>query len=263
MNTYYLVDDTKNGITINHAMSQGFESGSVVKVKRNGLEAALKELAELAKRNGRRRKLEIHCHGMPAELQLGAPRAVTNTNVHMLGTAIKQVLMPGSMIEVLACRVAAPGDSYGLRSLMNAPRANITGYREEYHGALRLRKTRIYYQRDSDNKPDFSKAIYGGGSTARADVIKDDPTVFFTPEFETDGLRFCLSLATSSGCVVRAACFSQEEEGNSEDMLDSPIGNWEFEVFDFLPGGSVQFLGSSPYRRRTIDIFDKPLFRQA
>ncbi len=262
MNTYYLVDEAIGGITPGHAIGQGFESVFAVKVRRNGLEAALKQLVALAARCGKKRNLEIHCHGLPATLLLGDERAVTNGNVREFGTTLKQVIMPGGMIELLACKVAAPGDGYGVRRLLSAPKANIADYREEYHGAIRLRKTRNYSPKNSDGTINYYKALYDNEFTERTKKIEDDPMVSFIPDFATDGLRFCLTLAASSSCTVRAAFNSQEEEGE-DSLFGSPIGNWEYEVFDFSPGGGIKFLGTSPSRRQMINIFDQPLFRHA
>ena len=111
MNTYYLWA-INEGINIGPAIENGFESAFVVRVKKNGFEAAMKELAELAQRNGKKRHLEIHCHGLPAKLLLGANNAVTNYNVRAFGIALRQVLLPGGLIELLACLVAFQGDPY-------------------------------------------------------------------------------------------------------------------------------------------------------
>ena len=256
MNTYYLwtIDE---GINIGHAMEHGFESPFVVKVKKNGFEAALKELIELAERNGKKRHLEIHCHGYPGELKLGAYRAVTNHNVKAFGTALKQVLLPGGFIELLACSVSSQGDT---EKLLAAPQAHIQGYREDYHGVIRLRRTRDYYGgrlNDPSQRP-----MYGGGFTERKAPVKDNPNVFFVPKFETDGLKFCLDLAAHSNCTVRAAYIPQAEDGGDE-IFDSPVGNWECEVFDFNPNGTIKFLGSSPYRGQMMHSFDMDQFPRA
>lgn len=256
MNTYYLwaIND---GINIGHAMEHGFESPFVVKVKKNGLEAALKELAELAERNGKKKHLEIHCHGYPAELKLGAYGAVTNHNVKAFGTALKQVLMPGGLIELLACLVASQGDT---EKLLAAPQVHIQGYREDYHGVIRMRRSRDYYGgrlNDPSQRP-----LYGGGFTERKDPIKDNRNVFFVPKFEKDGLKFCLDLAAYSGCTVRAAYIPQAEDGG-DGLFDSPVGNWECEVFDFNPNGTIKFLGASPYRGTMINSFDMDQFSRA
>lgn len=260
MNTYYLWA-INEGINIGPAIENGFESAFVVRVKKNGFEAAMKELAELAQRNGKKRHLEIHCHGLPAKLLLGANNAVTNYNVRAFGIALRQVLLPGGLIELLACLVAFQGDPYrgDVRKLCAAPQAQIQGYREDYHGVIRRRKTITYFGSGASGNQEM---LPDGAFIERKHPIKDDPNVFFTPVFETDGLKFCLDLAASSGCTVRAAIIQQREEGGS-GMLDSPIGNWECEVFDFNPNDTIKFLGASPYRGLMINSFDMDQFPQA
>ncbi len=255
MNTYYLYYPDGGSIDIGHAMKEGFESAFVVTVKPKGLEEALKELAELAGRLGKKRRLEIHCHGFPAELKLGAYGAVTNHNVRSFAMALKPALFPGSLIELLCCLVASQGN---LDKLLAAPQAHIEGYREDYHGVIRLRRTRDYWGGKPNDIHQF-RPLYGNQFTERKDPIKDNRNVFFTPKFETDGLKFCLDLAAYSGCIVRAAYIPQAEEGGRE-VFDSPIGNWEAEVFDFHPDGSIKFLGSSPYRGLMMNSFDMDQF---
>ncbi|MBC7912178.1 MAG: hypothetical protein H7Y30_16850 [Pyrinomonadaceae bacterium] len=258
MNTYYLYYPDGGSIDIGHAMKEGFESAFVVTVKPKGLAAALKELAELAGRLGKKRRLEIHCHGLPGELILGSQGAVTNHNVRAFGMALREALYPGSLIEVLACLVASQGN---LDKLLAARPAQIEGYREDYHGVIRQRKTRDYYG-GKPNDPYQHLPLYNNQFTERKDPIKDNPNVFYTVRFEKDGLKFCLELAASSGCIVRAAYIPQYEGGGRE-VLDSPIGDWECEVFDFHPHGAIKFLGSSPYRGLMMNSFDMDQFPQA
>jgi len=258
MNTYYLYYPANGSINASHAMTQGFESPFVVTVKNKGLEAALQELAELAERNGKKRHLEIHCHGLPGELLLGANRAVTNHNVKTFAMSLKKALMPGSLIELLACSVASQSNT---EKLLAAPQYQIEGYREDYHGVIRQRRTRDYFG-GKPNDTQFFRPLYGNQFTERKVPIKDNRNVFYKPKFEKDGLKFCLDLAAFSECVVRAAYVPQIEEGGG-DIFDSPIGNWECEVFDFHPGGVIKFLGSSPYRGPMMNSFDMDLLPRA
>lgn len=273
MNAYYLWD-SYNSINVGQKIEHGPENQFLVKVSRpNGLQTALTELSALAAKYGKKHRLEIHCHGGPGTIHLGGDRAVTNHNVKGFGSELKAALLPGGLIEVLACLVASQegdGDVY------RAPKNRIEGYRDDYHGALRLVRTREYNKgmrlmsvgktdsngRTTFGSPEWQMARtalphYGGRFTQREEAIQDDPLAYFRPEFEGDGLRFCLDLAVYSGCTVRAACRAQTEEGTlaGNERLYSPIGNWEFEVFDFNPDGMIQFLGSSPYRG-PINSFD-------
>ncbi len=274
MDAYYLWDP-HNGIHIGPSISDGRESKFLVRVDRpNGLEAALTKLAMLAMTNGKKQRLEIHCHGHAGALSLGGERSLSNHNVQKFGGALRQAIEPGGLIELLACLVASQeGDG----DMISAPKYRISGYREDYHGALRLRRTREYDKSlrlvsrgtvgpngvVKMGKPELAMARnplpnYGGRFTQREKPIGDDPNAFFNPAFEKDGLRFCLQLAVHSGCTVRAATCIQTEEGSQWEhtrLANTPIGNWEFEVFDFNPDGRIQFLGSSPYRG-PINSFD-------
>jgi hypothetical protein len=275
MDAYYLWDPDRS-IDIGHAISRGSESRFLVTVKRpDGLQSALIDLGVMAMAHGKKRRLEVHCHGNAGSISLGGNAAVSNHNVRAFGSALRQALLPGGLIELLACLVAS---QEGNGSMLAAPKQRISGYRDDYHGAIRLVRTRDYdrspaMMRSGTVGPDGVTTLgpakltmkrnefphYGGRFTQKESPIQDDPSAFFTPAFETDGLRFCLELANSSGCTVRAACRIQTEEGGRtgfERLARTPIGNWEYEVFDFHPDGHIQFLGSSPYRG-PINSFDQ------
>ncbi|MBX3281580.1 MAG: hypothetical protein KF756_03795 [Acidobacteria bacterium] len=273
MDAYYLLDPY-NGINIGQKIIHGPESQFLVTLGHpNGLNQGLSDLAALTAKFGKKRRLEIHCHGLAGAIDLGGDRSVSNHNVRGFGIALKAALLPGGLIEVLACLVAS---QEGEGSLLTAPISRIEGYREDYHGAIRLIRTRDYDREarfmpsaevGADGKVQYGASKwgmgrtrlphYGGRFTPREKPLVDDPLGFFRPAFEHDGLRFCLELASSSGCTVRAAVRSQIEEGTltGYERLHSPIGNWEFEVFDFQPDGHIQFLGSSPFRG-PINSFD-------
>jgi len=258
MNTYYLWDE-RDLITVSHSIREGFESGFLVKVKPNGAMEAVQELAEMAKVKGKKKRLEVHCHGWPAILRLGAEKGITRQNVTMFGNALRQSLFAGGLIELLACRVAAQriGSYNPMNDLLKAPQWKISGYREEYHGNIRLRRTRHY----GDPERLYDPLLRYGKFKQREDTIREDPNAFFTPAYDLDGLSFCLELASASGCTVRAATEPQmEESGKSTSTFDSPIGDWEYEVFNFFPDGGIKFLGVSPYRSPKIDSFDTDKF---
>ena len=242
-------------------------------------------MEHLANPQGKRPHLEIHCHGDPAQLHLGSPGRVNVATVRWFGNRLARCLRPGGQIELLACKVASQGQ-HALHDLNECDPRNIKGYHPAYHDALRLRKNRNYQLSKScpDNLP-----VYGGSyktfpsmsaeqrsqyfklmadptTTTKAKVlatgyaIEDLPNKKFDPRPESDGLQFCLSLANSSGCVVRAPVFSQVEDEARKSWSQTPIGNWEYEVFDFLPNGDIRFLGSSPYRGPLMDSFDLDRF---
>ncbi|MCC7308648.1 MAG: hypothetical protein IT173_13870 [Acidobacteria bacterium] len=275
MNAYYLWDPF-NSIIIGSVAYNDSESKFLVEVKRpNGLQPALDQLGVLATSYGKKVRLEVHCHGDPGILHLGDQRAISNLNVRTFGAAVRQAVVPGGLIELLTCLVAS---QVGDGNLLTAPKHRIMGYREDYHGALRLRRTREYdkamrFTREgtvgADGKAVFSEPKwtmgrakhphYGGRFTLRENPIQEDPNAYFRPDFSQDGLRFCVDLAISSGCTVRAAVAPQYEEGGLSEnrrLAGTPIGNWEYEVFDFNPDGRIQFLGSSPYRG-PINSFDQ------
>jgi hypothetical protein len=85
--------------------------------------------------------------------------------------------------------------------------------------------------------------------------------------YRDNGLQFCLTLAQTSGAVVRASSLTQAEEYgeqwelNGTDMkyttTDHAImhdydhfGDWEGPVWDFMPNGSVKYLGCGILRHK-------------
>ncbi|MGD9561890.1 MAG: hypothetical protein AB7F88_06695 [Pyrinomonadaceae bacterium] len=275
MNDAYYLWDPYNGIDIGSVAYHDSERKFLVEVERpNGLQPALDQLGILATGNGKKGRLEVHCHGDPGILNLGGQQAISNVNVRTFGAAVRHAVIPGGLIELLACSVAS---QRGEGNWLTAPKHRIMGYRADYHGALRLRRTREYdkamkFMRvgkiGADGKTEFSEPKwtmarakgphYGGRFTLRESPIQEDPNAYFRPDPWRDGLQFCLSLASESGCTVRAAVAPQYEEGGLSEnsrLAGTPIGNWEYEVFDFNPDGRIQFLGSSPYRG-PINSFD-------
>ena len=258
--TYYLWDrDSMAAVAAMINIGTEYDPKALVRVRAGGLRHAMEELAVKALNVGKRSHLEIHCHGLPAELLLGGRGGVTMRTVESFGVALRAALRPGGLIECLACKVACQTTASGnWEAVITAPKSQIENYREEYHGALRLRKTQKYYKailrptQEPGITFDSSKQLYGRTSLKRDQPIPDDPKVYFKPDPDRDGLKFCLNLARTTGCVVRAPVTTQYEEASGP----SPIGEWENEVFDFDPDGKVEFQGASPYRGPLMNSFD-------
>ena len=264
--TYYLWDYdslAKAGLGGEIDIGSDYDDKALVKVQSGGLREALRMLAVKAGGLGKRSHLEIHCHGLPAQLCLGGLTGVTMHTVQSFGVALRVALRRGALIECLACKVASQTKSDGnWEDMLRAPKSRIAGYREDYHGAIRLRKTRRYYNDPTlgpTQMPSYPNPFqtelqgYGRDFFKRDQPIADNPKLSFRPDPNRDGLKFCLTLANTTGCVVRAAVTTQMEE--TPDAA-SPVGDWENEVFDFYPDGVVRFLGASPYRGPLMNSFD-------
>jgi len=259
---YYLWDP-RNGIHVGATLAA--EPG-MVEVGPNHLNRALETLAFKAMQLGPSRNLEIHCHGSPAVLHLGADNGVTRKNVQWFGTQLRNAIIQGGLIELLACRVAAQMSTNDSGSLFDTDPRNIKGYVPEYHGKLQqLYRGKRWQRSDEDG------LIHSGATFATRDPGEFEPRSKFVPIPDQDGLEFCLSLANASGAIVRAALSSQAEEardhgyGTESDLRPpvSPIGDWEGPVFDFYPGHSVKFHGMAPFRNSSfgpirVDL-DSPL----
>jgi hypothetical protein len=57
-----------------------------------------------------------------------------------------------------------------------------------------------------------------------------------------NGLDFCLRMALASQCIVRASEVPQTEGGYDNSAFDT-FGDWEGRVWDFMPDGSITYLG--------------------
>jgi len=260
--SYYLWDPRK-GISVGPTLEA--EPG-MVKVPPNNLAGALDQLAMRARQSGLSRNLEIHCHGSPAVLHLGTDNGVTRKNVQWFGTQLRNAILSGGLIELLACRVAQQIGTKDSGSLIDTEPHNIKGYMSEYHGKLQqLYRGRRWQRSEEDG------LIHSGATSSSWDPGPFDKRAMWAAIPEQDGLEFCLSLANASGAVVRAALSSQSEDAHDEgfgtesDLRPpvSPIGDWEGPVFDFYPGHSVKFYGMAPYRNSSfgpirVDL-DSPL----
>ena len=261
-NIRYYLWDPRNDIHVGPTLAA---SPGMVKVAPNNLSGALEALNLKALQFGRSKNMEIHCHGTPAVLRLSSDRGVTRKNVQWFGTKLRNAIMAGGLIEILACRVAAQGAVEGARSLLHAEPENIKGFLPEYHGTIQQLYRGKSWKRADDG------LIHSGATFTSFNESEFSPRVRFTPIPEEDGLEFCLSLANASGAIVRAALTNQSEEGQDQgcgtdsDLRPpvSPIGDWEGPVFDFYPGHSVKFHGMAPFRNSSfgpirVDL-DSPL----
>jgi len=258
---YYLWDP-RNDINVGRALEA--EPG-MVKVAPNDLTGALDALRLRAIQYGKAKGLEIHCHGKPAVLKLGSENGITRRNVEWFGTQLRSAILQGGLVELLACRVAAQGATDDSNSLTEVDPDNIKGYVPEYHGRIQ----ELY--RGKRWKTNYDHLIHSGATNTSWDAGEFDRRTKWIPIPDQDGLEFCLSLANSSGAVVRAALTPQAEEavdygyGTESDLRPpvSPIGDWEGPVFDFYPGHSVKFYGMAPFRNSSfgpirVDL-DSPL----
>ena len=222
--------------------------------------------------------LEIHAHGLCGEIQLGSDH-VTWRNVHQFGQALRHVLNPGAMIEVLSCLVA--GTKVGFDALLDGtsyantyktthpfatnPRPNLPQYWLPLLEPAIARQERRVARRKSDTstQPDsLARAM------ARLDAMKNGKRIFgmIHRGILRDGLYLCQELARSSGCTVRAGAQVQMEEDAAyrnfhsqslspplDERFASQFGDWEGPVWDFLASGDVIYLGQNlrrhlPYR---------------
>jgi hypothetical protein len=243
-----------------------------IRVENGKLEAALDHLANLVKWEGVADCIEFHCHGAAAQLFVAAePQVVDHRSVQRFGEQLRPFIRPGGMLELLACQVALQDYSGSIASLPE----NIEGYNAVYHGSLQRALIGKRWSSKPKSQPtpeerinrkvkiskptelsDAEKAKIASTKIFNAD--EDFGTKFefhgrgtinpknkLTVAREEDGLLFCLTLARSSGAIVRAGIRIQFEEAKNGVSL---IGNWEGPVFDFFPGGNVTYLGMAPFR---------------
>lgn len=209
---------------------------------------------------------ELHCHGREAEILLGP--TIDFSNVNMFGSMIGRVLKPGSLIEVLACRVAAfPLDRLYHDLKINDRLCKAT--HEKDHGEVKscherevswqteekprsIRRTMLGQDADLIDQffEPFAMSVSEGATqwhyrNVAQHRILDKPNLHWKDMFriadsyegkyflkEKNGPRFCTELAEASGCIVRAAWLPQPRERTFRDETDL-IGDWESWVFDF------------------------------
>lgn len=171
--------------------------------------------------------LEINSHGDPGEIELVPP--VNFRNLASFAHKLNRLMKPGGLIEILACSVGYI-QSNKLMTYMTDPKLKGSYYSFELD-AYKSRKTTTLTRQDVESI--IRKAIAFGGSS-----ISAHSTV-------GNGPFFCSRLAQMSRCRVRAATYIQTEEGegSGNKFYNTPIGNWEGHVIDFLPNGSVSYAG--------------------
>jgi hypothetical protein len=80
------------------------------------------------------------------------------------------------------------------------------------------------------------------------DQINDAQSVLeqalLTKDFgqKENGLDFCVRMARGSQCIVRASEVEQTEVSGDTIEFDT-FGDWEGRVWDFMPDGSITYLG--------------------
>ena len=208
--------------------------------------------------------LEIHAHGEPGKILLGSD-GVTSANVNDFGNALRSYLQPNGVIEVMACEVAGG-------KVKSSPRFEMQ---------MDIKKMGMGVT-DGMSKHDPRRAKY---MNAVYETIFHDSSL----RQQHAGMALCSQLATSSGCTVRAACWIQVEEdakwsenmskgerafrrkrgfqpyssgpapvipreaGDVDIKIFTEFGHWEGPVYEFLPGGGLNYLGDglkryTPYR---------------
>lgn len=219
--------------------------------------------------------VEIHCHGQPAEIRL-VPK-VTMDNVEQFGALLARLVKPGSLIEVLACKVS----SFPVERIL----AQLQGYEDrpdrddERYGPPSVTLDRWWADKDivagrstkwfgprlrqaiEVFRPFMTSGLYRfreNRQTMRWDRPPTHPKLAWEAMFavgdEVEGVlfdkglngpRFCKLLAKASGCSVRAAWISQAQERDQIDdqwvgPFESLVGDWEGYVFDYDPSGSLK-----------------------
>ena len=249
---------------------------------------------------------EIHCHGKSGFLALGAdPNGrvgnVDIRNVKQFGSYLRALLKPGSLIELLACKVVSFPVDHILQANAKASERminpNVLGKNEFYIPGDKLHRLTDQYgltHKDgvrwtwaehlqmakvenralaedqvegralrlllgSDLRESIALLTFIDRKASRSLTYEPDAkrravppkvalkTLFGVAEklsgkvFDADknGPGFCRALAEASGCIVRAAWISQEQERDygTETHL---IGDWESFVFDFDATGVKQ-----------------------
>ncbi len=237
-------------------IGRAFDKDALFTVQTGKLQKALDQAAAFAASKGKRPHLEIHCHGYPGALSLGDPLNVNRKNVQTFGASLTRFLRHGGLIEILACSVASQKPANPRMSVLRTEPHMIEGYRPDYHDVIRIRKTQRKKTWQNVYGQDMPR--YGRGNMVPVRrIIDDEPGQRFSPDPEQDGMMFCLELAAATQCVVRAAV---TEQGEEDESGESPIGNWENEIFDFHPDGKIVFVGNSPYRGPLLDSYDSDRF---
>lgn len=220
--------------------------------------AAVVELAQRVNYRGEGKitNLEIQSHGRPATIVVSQKEVIDHQTVHELGMRLRPVMASGGLIEIMACQVA----SYDPRALDDRMPTQHSSATDEYWDGFS--DAAVILKKGADRRHHVER-LTGDSLTQFKARIALQRTMHIRPE--GDGLGFCLNLARASGATVRASRLTQNEEYTevdigelSEHMVeDHPImqdydrfGDWEGPVWDFLPSGTVKYLGCNLPRHR-------------
>lgn len=212
---------------------------------RRGWRQGVTELARRVNRrhHGKITNLEIQSHGEQGKIVVDHHHDIDHRSVANFGAMLRPIMAPGGLIEILACLVA--GVAY------HTPQEGPSQYSPEiadaYWGAYLKDPVFLNRQNKMERITDPQR-VAGYSST-----VNKSKASFL--RHEGNGLEFCLTLARTSGAIVRAASIVQVEElshTNSFDNDDTPFpisrdydrfGEWEGHVWDFTPDGKVNYLG--------------------
>jgi hypothetical protein len=220
--------------------------------------AAVAELAHRVntRRQGKITNLEVQSHGRPATIVVSQSEVIDYQSVTQFGSMLRPLMAPGGLIEIMACQVA----SYEPRALDNKMPTQYSSAVAEYWDGFSDAAVILKPGPDGRHRPE---RLTGDTLTQFRARIALQRTMHIRPD--GDGLGFCLNLARASGARVRASRLTQNEEYTPVDIgklsenivQDHPImqdydrfGDWEGPVWDFMPNGTIKYLGCNLPRHR-------------
>lgn len=224
----------------------------------NNWRAGVSELARRVNSRGQGKitNLEVQSHGRPATIVVSQSEVIDYRSVTQFGSMLRPLMAPGSLIEIMACQVA----SYEPRALDSGLPTQYSSVVNEYWEGFS--DAAVILKLGSDRRH-HTERLTGDDLTKFRAKIALQRTIHIRPE--GDGLGFCLNLARASGAIVRASRLTQNEEYTEVDIgvssantvQDHPImqdydrfGDWEGPVWDFMPNGTVKYLGCNLPRHR-------------
>jgi len=225
---------------------------------KKGWRPAVEQLTGIVRRRrqGKITNLEIQSHGKPGQI-VSPPDNVTNDNVAQFGGMLRAVMASGGLIEVMACNVA--GFS-GWTFKGETPLQFGADVLEAYYGGLDKDPVRMEKVGDRNvvTRLNWKEALFARARTAEWRKMP--------MSYRDNGLYFCLTLARTSGAIVRASSMVQNEEfGDTFDTNGitttytndhfimrnyDRFGDWDGPVWDFMPNGTVKYLGCSIPRHK-------------
>lgn len=190
--------------------------------------------------------VEIHCHGLPAEIRLKP--FVDKNNVAQFGNLLKRVLKPTALIEVLACLVARFDIDRLVKYLekSNVNAADLETIRPFFEQYTNFNKVRLKKEYDLSRgiRRDFYPASFKAMATPDlAWKTAIDLSIKYEGLYgqkEENGAKFCIELAKASGATVRSSWYSQAQDRTIEGEKAELIGDWEGFVFDYTGTGLKQ-----------------------